>query len=114
MNLVTRVREEKDARRERLLRALKALLKQLRGMGALQIWLFGSLARDEVDTHSDLDLLVVMPSSQSSREWTEALYKNLDIPLALDLLVFNEEDFSRDLPYNPLLQEITRAGKRML
>lgn len=48
----------KKIRRDEILRKLGAHLDELRAMGVTSLELFGSVARDEATTKSDVDLMV--------------------------------------------------------
>ena len=63
------LRSEKMARESLLERELRKISRQLRAMGALKIIVFGSFAEGDIRRSSDLDLLVVMPSQMSGKEW---------------------------------------------
>jgi predicted nucleotidyltransferase len=103
--------KRKKNREKKLQEALETFLGTLRRWGALRVILFGSLARGTVDTWSDLDLLIVMPSSRSSKEWTDFIYRNGNLGVAADLIVYSEDDFVRMLPESAFLQEIVTSGK---
>jgi len=61
-----------------------------------RIILFGSHARATATTDSDIDLLVVMPGPQPSREQTVEIRKALaDLPVAKDIIVVTPEFFER-------------------
>ncbi|MEM4729638.1 MAG: nucleotidyltransferase domain-containing protein [Thermoplasmata archaeon] len=100
-------------REARLRSSLRSVVRQLKGMGAVKIVLFGSLARGEVHTHSDLDLLVVMPASRSGREWAGRIYSEVRRGVACDILVFNEEELARDLPASRFLRHVLASGRAL-
>ena len=55
------------AERERVLTALRQQIPKLRGLGITRLSLFGSVARGETDSKSDIDLLVELdPQSHFS------------------------------------------------
>jgi len=58
---------KKEGEREKLQTSLDSIVSQLRNIGALKIILFGSLAEGDIDVYSDLDLLVIMPSTMSGK-----------------------------------------------
>ena len=108
---IIRAKKERKAQLERALEEILAILKRL---GAREVWLFGSLREGNIDVTSDLDLLAIMPNTRSTREWMAFLAQEVTPPIALDLLVFSEEDFQRELPCSSLLQRIIREGKKLL
>lgn len=59
--------------REPILPRLRELLPALRGIYVSEISLFGSVARNEADRHSDIDLLVAFDENRLARECGRAL-----------------------------------------
>ena len=57
--------------------------------------LFGSYAEGRRDLFTDLDILVVMTSSQDFVTRTAAMYRYLASPVDMDLLVYTPEEFRR-------------------
>nr|MDO8079382.1 nucleotidyltransferase domain-containing protein [Candidatus Freyarchaeota archaeon] len=101
----------KERRRARLESSLDSIVSQLKGLGALKIILFGSLARGEVDVHSDLDLFVLMPPTRSGKEWMKLVYENVDRGVASDIIVYNEKEFKENLPLSRFLKNVVNSGK---
>ena len=67
------------------------------------IILFGSAARGQMATHSDLDFLVVMPDGVHRRRTAQAIYLGLNgTGIAKDIVVVTEGDV-RDYGNNPSL-----------
>lgn len=52
---------------------MRTLERSLRGSGAVEAFLFGSVARGDEDPNSDVDLLVVFPDERRAAGWTERL-----------------------------------------
>lgn len=62
----------------------------------LRIILFGSAARGETETDSDVDVLVVMPDGTNRREAMQYIHTQLfGLPLAVDILVATPSDLAR-------------------
>jgi len=62
-----------------------------------RIILFGSQARGEADSRSDIDLLVVCPFEGSRRDLLLRMDRSLKgLQIARDLLVLRPEEFERD------------------
>ena len=78
-------------------------------------YLFGSRARGEADAHSDVDLIVVAPSSrpfvERFRDY-EALL--LGAPIGVDLLVDTPEEFARERRLNRFVRHALREAKRLV
>ena len=76
-----------------------------------QIILFGSAARGDMESHSDVDLLVVKEGTFSRGALTEEIYMNLiGAGRAVDVLVVTPEEIKRyqkspSLVINPALKE---------
>jgi predicted nucleotidyltransferase len=77
----------------------------------LRIILFGSGARKEADTESDIDLLVVMPDGTHRRQTSQTLYRQVrGIGVPFDILVATPRDLEMHkdnvgLVYRNVLQE---------
>jgi predicted nucleotidyltransferase len=108
---IEEILKRKRARKERLQLALDSIVEQLEAFGTLRIILFGSLQSDEVDVHSDLDLLVIMPASRSGKEWAKFIYETIDRGAASDIIAYNVEEFERDYSSSSFLREIVANGK---
>jgi uncharacterized protein len=62
----------------------------------LSIILFGSGARGDVDSNSDFDVMVVMPSGFHRRKTAQQIYRALlGLGYAVDVVVVTEEDLLR-------------------
>ncbi|MFO7797432.1 MAG: nucleotidyltransferase family protein [Promethearchaeati archaeon] len=111
MSRVQEIIKRRRKRKRRLEAALESIKSQLINFGALKIILFGSLNNGTIDSYSDLDLLVVMPSYKSGKEWMDFIYTNINRDIASDILVYNEKEFNRNLVSNSFLIEINNTGK---
>ena len=83
--------------------------------------LFGSYAEGRRDLFTDLDILVVMTSSQDFVTRTAEMYRYLASPVDLDLLVYTPEEFQRyssrgfikqALEKGTVIYEKSAAGRR--
>lgn len=65
-----------------------------------RIYLFGSQARGDATDDSDYDLLVIVPGSgKTDRRLSQAAYSVLwNVPIAVDVLVWTQEAFERQVP----------------
>ncbi|MDF0589669.1 nucleotidyltransferase domain-containing protein [Candidatus Methanocrinis natronophilus] len=104
-------RSAKMARESLLERELSKISRQLRAMGALKIIVFGSFAEGDVRRSSDLDLLVIMPSRMSGKEWIAKIYEEVDREADSDILAFTAEELERALPLSRFLRHALATGK---
>jgi len=109
MSCLQQILRNKEMRRARLASALNSIKQQLIDLGAVRIILFGSFAKGEVDVGSDLDLLVIMPSAKTGKEWSQEIYREVQRNVAADILVFNEQEFQENLPVNRVLRWVVQG-----
>lgn len=96
--------------RARLEEEIIRLVKQLKGMGARKIILFGSLARGEISLFSDIDLLVLFDEDRPSRELTREVYQRVEIREGVDILAYSGQAMAR-LQNRPFFRHILSYGK---
>lgn len=92
---------------------LDRLSALLREMGAGEVCLFGSLAREEVHEGSDLDLLVVMDTDLPFVERLAYLYRELKPRAATDLFVYTSGEMECLRESNPLVRAALREGRHL-
>ncbi len=88
------------ARRSSIPQEAYAISRRLReGMGAEEVYLFGSHARGDANGDSDLDLLAIVPHSSASsyRRSVEALGHAREIRFPKDIIVMTRTEWERDL-----------------
>lgn len=90
---------------------MDSIVSQLRNIGASKIILFGSLAKGDVDVNSDLDLLVIMPTTKTGKGWMNLIYENVERKIASDIIVYNREEFEEKLPTSSFLRNIVKSGR---
>lgn len=108
MNL-KQILQKKNERKVRLQESLDLIVNQLKGFGALEIILFGSFAKGDVDVNTDLDLLVIMPSTKTGKEWMERIYEKIERKVASDIVVYNQKEFQEMLPTSSFLPNIAKG-----
>ncbi len=111
MSKLKEILQRKEERNTRLHTSLDSIVSQLKGLGALKVILFGSLARGDIDVYSDLDLLVIMPSTMSGKEWMKLVYGSVEREIASDIIVYNLKEFREMLPINSFLRKIVNTGR---
>jgi predicted nucleotidyltransferase len=106
----TLVQERRQAHGHRLQAELTRLVEVLAAVSVEQVILFGSAAREQTGLTSDLDLLVVWDTELPFLERTVALYRALDVEVAVDLLVYTPEEMQH-MAERPFMRRIRREGK---
>ena len=92
-------------------KTLNSLIVQLKDIGAIKIYLFGSYVRDEIDVNSDLDIFVIMPSNKNGKEWLNFIYSTIKRDVSSDIIVFNDNEFKNQLSSNSFLKNIIDSGR---
>lgn len=111
MSELEEILERKEKRKTRLETSLSSIASQLENIGALKIILFGSFANGDIDLYSDLDLLVIMPSTMSGKEWMKLVYEDVEREVGSDIIVYNLREFEENLPISSFLQNIVNSGR---
>lgn len=78
-----------------------------------KIILFGSMADENWDEHSDIDLIIVYPTSKGFLERLKELYLAWDIPRGVDILAYSPEEFGEMLRENYFIQDAIRKGQTL-
>ena len=80
-----------------------------------QVILFGSAAREEMNSESDLDILVVMPDGIHRRRTAQTIYRSLTgLGVAKDIIVVTETDVKEHGENTSLaLYPALREGKEL-
>ena len=106
-----KIRERKEKRRKALERNLESIKRQLQDMGALRIILFGSYASGHVRSWSDLDIISVMPSTKTGREWMRKIYDEIDRDVDCDILAYTNKELEEMLPVSRFLRHALKTGR---
>jgi predicted nucleotidyltransferase len=85
---------------------------------AIELYLFGSVARNDYDPDSDIDILVLVPGKVDTKLEIEILHLAYDIELKYDVvfgLVVNEKEFweSEKASVMPFHQNLQREALRI-
>jgi len=102
---------DRHGRRERLERELAAILPRIVDDDTEQVILFGSAARGDVGSTSDLDLLVVRRDARRPAERSDDLYRRARASLALDLLIYTPEELAAARETSSFVRQILREGR---
>jgi predicted nucleotidyltransferase len=83
-----------------------------------QAFLFGSYARKQATSRSDVDLLVVLTSASSTTNWlveTAELRRRLELDKAVDLIVMDKKSYDEWKDVEGSVQhEVAREGVRLV
>ena len=93
-----------ERRRAKLEAELGRILTRLPQLGVVKAIVFGSMASGRVGSTSDLDLILVAPSSEPFVRRLERFYRTLEPSVGLDLFVYTPEEFARMAETNSFVQ----------
>jgi len=86
----------------------------LRTYGVEEAFLFGSWARADADALSDIDLVIVAPSTrpfvERFRDYPQ-IWKTA--PAAIDLLIYTPEEFRRQRRENRFLRHVLKYARKL-
>ena len=106
-----KIRERKEMRRKALETNLQKIKAQLQEMGALRIILFGSYASGHIGSWSDLDLISVMPSTKTGKEWRKKIYSEIDRDVDCDILAYTSDELEKAIPVSRFLRHALKTGR---
>lgn len=93
---MVKLRDRRASYAARLEDGLRRLIAQLRAMPEVRrISVFGSYARGRRDLATDLDVLVVLDTSEPMPERLARLYRQLDVGVDLDLVAWTPAEYAR-------------------
>nr|MDO8097696.1 nucleotidyltransferase domain-containing protein [Candidatus Njordarchaeota archaeon] len=105
------IRARRETRKRALEKQLEKVKRLLIGMGALKIIIFGSFARKNVRSDSDLDVVAVMPSNMSGKEWMRRIYDEADRDVDCDILAFTNDELEKAIPVSTFIRYALQTGK---
>lgn len=112
MNItVEKLQTQRNNRRQQLESALQTLVSMLKTMGAIKIIVFGSFILGSVRRYSDLDIIVIMPSIKNCKEWFKEIYDKIDVPVAVDIFPFTQEEFVQKLHTSSFIRHAIKTGR---
>jgi len=106
-----KLKAKKEMRKKALDKNLARIKKQLQDMGALKIILFGSLTHGHINTRSDLDIISVMPSVMSGKEWMKKIYDEIDREIDCDILAYTEEELEKASKVSRFVRHALDSGR---
>ena len=102
---------DRDARRARLELELAAILEQIVDADTERVILFGSAARGDVGSTSDLDLLVVRRDARPPVERGFDLHRRAQPTVAVDLLDYTPEELEAARSTSSFVRRILSEGR---
>jgi predicted nucleotidyltransferase len=76
-----------------------------------KIILFGSMARNDHDEVSDIDIIVVYGTDKRFLDRLEELYASWNIPKAVDILAYTPTEFEEMAAESAFMQKILSEGR---
>ncbi len=104
---------ESERRRVKLETELNRILPLIIDEHTELVILFGSLARGQLHSTSDLDILVVRSDNRRPAERMDALYRRLQPRVALDLIVYTPEELEEAHANSSFIRHALENGKTL-
>ena len=91
---------------------LQTVVQALKAYDPEKIILFGSQARGDSDSYSDLDLLIIKKTEKRFVERLVEAARYLDHPLSADIFVYTPEEFQAMIEEgNPFIERVQSEGR---
>ncbi|MEW5866368.1 MAG: nucleotidyltransferase domain-containing protein [Bacillota bacterium] len=102
---------DKNDRVKRLTEEMERIVSILQNRGVEKIVLFGSLARGDVGSSSDVDLIVVEKTDKRFLERLDDVYSAVQPRVATDILVYTPEEIERLKESSSFVRQVLREGR---
>ena len=89
----------------------KRIIQTFQSVNPEKIILFGSVARGDADPYSDIDLIVVYPTTKRFMDRLEELYAQWNIQKAVDILAYTPEEYETLLKDSDFIKEAVEKGR---
>lgn len=107
-------RLKKEARKKELVHELDRIINALKKDKEIKsIMLFGSLARGDISTTSDIDMIIVKWTEKKFLDRLDEIYSTLIPNVALDILVYTPEEFEAMKSKNVFVMNAVKEGKML-
>jgi len=103
-----------EARRVLLAKGTERIVSICRRMADVRaVYIFGSYARGEVGTRSDLDVLIVRETKLRRLDRDLDLRLAFDVPIGIDIIVVTPSELTERLPLTGFGQTILREARKV-
>lgn len=99
------------SRQERLQKELERMVGKLKLIGVKKIILFGSLARGDIGSASDIDLVVIKNTDMRFLDRLEFLYSELEPAVAVDILCYRPDEIEEMSHWSSFIKRILEEGR---
>ncbi len=113
MKSVAQIKEKVRQREMKLCKAKDYIVQQLKAMGALKVYQFGSTTAGDIGLRSDLDLIVIMPPTKTGWEWMDEIYENVDRKVGADIIAYTPDEFEIMLKESSFVRNAIKTGKKI-
>lgn len=87
------------------------IIDTFKSVNPQKIILFGSVAREEADRFSDIDLIIVYRTQKRFLDRLEELYRHWNIDRAVDILAYTPEEYEVLLKESDFVREAVEKGR---
>jgi len=108
--MIQKVKMLKKKHLKELKQELSRILTELIKLDAIKIIQFGSSVREELSLTSDIDLIVIIESTEKFIERSAEIYKKVK-PKDIDLFIYTPIEFEHMTRENLFIQHILKEGK---
>jgi len=113
MKTIVQIKEKVYEKRIKLQKARDYIVNQLKELGALKIFQFGSTITGDISLRSDLDLIVIMPPTKTGWEWMNEIYENIDRMVGADIIAYTPDEFDKMLKESSFVRHAIKTGKKI-
>lgn len=101
----------RENRKKRLKSELGNIIDKLKNKDTKKIILFGSMAREQVNQYSDLDLIVIKDTKKRFLERLEEVYTDIEPSVAVDILVYTPQEFQEMSQWSSFIKGVLKEGR---
>ncbi len=98
-------------RKAKLSAQLKKAIEAITPLNPEKVILFGSFNHGDLNSRSDIDLLVVWNTGLPFLERTQVFYDAIQPDFAMDILVYTPEEIGELRDINPLIRKAFKEGR---